>query len=526
MDPATRLLSPVTEGGDPIGNFGEGFCLYDSPAGDVYAFTITIAGLVRQFELTDTDIDGLLEAAPVRSFQVGSEAEGCQVDDVTGALYVSEEDHTLWRYSAAPAGGSTRTAVDGLVADGGHLANDIEGITLVDQGAGAGYLIVSAQNVADPNASYFNLYRRGAGNAFVAAFRITNGTGSDDCDRTDGIAASAASLGTSFPEGIFVCQDNNNDAPGSTGNQNLKLVRLEKILALDGAPPPPPPPSSIGLVGQATSNTQGTAFSARVPTGVEAGDALLLFASQGNVATLTGPGAGWTQAGKVTDGLHTTTAWRRVATASDAGSTVRLTSDVTVKAALTLAAYEGTDATNPIASITGVPEPGTTAGHTTPTVPNTLDGALRVSYWSDRNSATTSWAAPAGEKVRATTLGSGGGRVDTLLTDPGTAQTAGSPASTGGLTATADATAGTATSWTILLRPGTAPPPPENLPPTARFTFDCTGQTCSFDGSTSSDEDSVTGWTWDFGDGTTGTGSTTEHTYTASGLHDVALTVT
>ena len=76
-------------------------------------------------------------------------------------------------------------------------------------------------------------------------------------------------------------------------------------------------------------------------------------------------------------------------------------------------------------SITGGGEPGSTASHTTPLVPNTTDGAWRVSYWSDKNSATTGWTAPGGETVRATTTGSGSGRVGALLTDNPSGLTAG-----------------------------------------------------------------------------------------------------
>jgi hypothetical protein len=86
-------------------------------------------------------------------------------------------------------------------------------------------------------------------------------------------------------------------------------------------------------------------------------------------------------------------------------------------------------------------------------VSNPVTGAWRVSYWSDKNSATTSWNAPAGENNRATTAGSGGGRVSSLLTDPGAPLTAGTPASTGGLTAVANASTDKATALTLLLRP-------------------------------------------------------------------------
>ena len=51
----------------------------------------------------------------------------------------------------------------------------------------------------------------------------------------------------------------------------------------------------------------------------------------------------------MTDG-EITTVWRKVAVAGDAGSTVRLASGTTyLKVALTLAAYRGTDTTNPVA---------------------------------------------------------------------------------------------------------------------------------------------------------------------------------
>ena len=507
VNPTTLLLASTTEGGDPIGSNGEGFCMYESPTTDkVYAFSITIAGVVNQFELLDADADGLLESDPVRQFNVGSEAEGCVADDDTGALYISEENRALWRYSAEPGGGTTREAVDVLSSAGGHLINDVEGVTIVDEPGGAGYVIVSVQNAPNPNASYFSVYRRSPGNDFVKTFRVANGTSSDDCDRTDGITASTAALGPDYPDGVFICQDNNNDLPGTSGNQDLKLVGLEK-LNLDGGgeePPPPPDPSSIAYVAQATSNTNSTAPTVRVPTAVGADDVMLLFASQASTTALTGPGTGWAQVGRVVDTGHATTVWRRVATGSDPGSTVRLATSggVLTKVALTLAAYRGVDPENPLVSITGAAEAGSSTAHTTPVVSNTTSGSWRLSYWSDKNSATTRWTEPAGEEVRATTIGSGGGRIGTLLTDPEVGLTASTPPTTGGLTATANAGASSATMWTVLLRPA-GEPPAVNTPPVARFTSGCAGLVCSFDASTSSDlEDSIQSYEWDFGDGT------------------------
>jgi PKD repeat protein len=66
-----------------------------------------------------------------------------------------------------------------------------------------------------------------------------------------------------------------------------------------------------------------------------------------------------------------------------------------------------------------------------------------------------------------------------------------------------------------------------NQAPAAEVATSCTGLTCSFDGSASSDPDgNVSAWAWDFGDGTTGTGETASHTYSEAGDYAVKLTVT
>ena len=66
-----------------------------------------------------------------------------------------------------------------------------------------------------------------------------------------------------------------------------------------------------------------------------------------------------------------------------------------------------------------------------------------------------------------------------------------------------------------------------NVPPTAAFSSTTAGLTASFDASTSSDSDgTVATYAWVFGDGTTGSGATTSHLYTAGGTFPVTLTVT
>ena len=232
VNPATRMLTSVTDGTGLLNvGGGEGLCAYDSPTtGQVYVFVITRPGRVRQYVLTDPDNDGLVTASLVREFSMGSESEGCVVDDANQALYISQEDVALWRYGAEPSSGTTRTSIDDI-GPTGHLVSDIEGSTLATVGSG-GYLIVSAQYVAKPKLSYFVVYDR-VTNAYVGAFRVGNGTVTDGCERTDGVAAYAGDLGPTFPHGMFVCQDNFNSAPG-VGNQDFKLVNFDKVLAAIG----------------------------------------------------------------------------------------------------------------------------------------------------------------------------------------------------------------------------------------------------------------------------------------------------
>jgi len=83
---------------------------------------------------------------------------------------------------------------------------------------------------------------------------------------------------------------------------------------------------------------------------------------------------------------------------------------------------------------------------------------------------------------------------------------------------------------TSVFDPATVPGsggPPGNQPPTASFTSSCSGLSCSFNASGSSDSDgSIVSYAWTFGDGTTGSGVTPSKTYASGGTYTVTLTVT
>jgi prepilin-type N-terminal cleavage/methylation domain-containing protein len=65
-----------------------------------------------------------------------------------------------------------------------------------------------------------------------------------------------------------------------------------------------------------------------------------------------------------------------------------------------------------------------------------------------------------------------------------------------------------------------------NRPPNAIFTHSCSGTQCTFNASSSYDEDGeIVQYSWDFGDGQLGTGVTVTHTYVAALNYLVTLTV-
>lgn len=69
---------------------------------------------------------------------------------------------------------------------------------------------------------------------------------------------------------------------------------------------------------------------------------------------------------------------------------------------------------------------------------------------------------------------------------------------------------------------------PSGIAPTAKFTSSCSNVTCSFDGSgsTAASGATISSYSWSYGDGATGTGTTASRTYAKPGTYTVKLTVT
>jgi len=213
LDPATAKLAAL---GKVDGGPGEayGICLGRDDAG-VSAFIVLKDGTVNQVLI---DASG---AAPtgriVRTMKLGTQSEGCAVDDRTHRLYVAEEDVGLWRFDALASGATTPVKI--ASADGKQIVADAEGVAIAPVGATGGYVIVSSQG--DNAYSVYTL----ADERYVGRFRIVDGPKIGGSEETDGIELMLGDFGPTYPEGLFIAQDGHNAAAA----QNFKLVSWKAI---------------------------------------------------------------------------------------------------------------------------------------------------------------------------------------------------------------------------------------------------------------------------------------------------------
>jgi PKD repeat protein len=207
--------------------------------------------------------------------------------------------------------------------------------------------------------------------------------------------------------------------------------------------------TNIDFVGTDVYNANTKSATVTVPPAVQAGDGLLLTLTVNDATFTVTPPAGWQQVGTQTNGTAVSTVWQRVAATGDAGTPVSVGISDFAKANLRVLVYRGTSRSAPVETATKAADPANTTSHTSPTATVTAARSWVVSYWSDKSSTTGAWTAPSGLTSRGVSLGTGGGRVTSLVADSnGTVPTG----SYGGLTATTDAASRSLT-WTIVLAP-------------------------------------------------------------------------
>jgi PKD repeat protein len=304
------------------------------------------------------------------------------------------------------------------------------------------------------------------------------------------------------------------------------LVLTSLIMTLGASVLTATPAAAADVISfRASAQSAATQIQHRVtiPATVRETDSLLLFVTSNRVPSVAATPAGWTRVGSRLASTDTETIlYSKVAAANDAGRSQAVDFTATTKATLTLLAYDGA-AADPIATFASAAETVNRATHTTPGSNVSTAGSWVVSYWADKSSATTGWTLPAGQTQRSMSVGIGDGRITSVASDQN------APAPIGASpprTATASASSAKATMWTVVLVPD--PDSDPNVAPVASFTASCPQLTCTLDASASTDTapGTVASYAWNFGDGSTGTGVTTTHTYDSAGPRTITLTVT
>jgi PKD repeat protein len=305
-----------------------------------------------------------------------------------------------------------------------------------------------------------------------------------------------------------------NDGATNTETKHVVVGQVTPVPTFKGATAS----CSTGTVACGKSVTT----SAPVPTQTASGDALLMFVSWANTADTVSVPASWHLLAKDVSSPLESDVFYKAATAGDISSTVPVTFSAAVKNSVTIADYSGAN----VSSIESFAKSAdsTTASHTTPTAPVTVDGSLAVSYWTDRSGTTTGWSLPAGVQADATKIDTGTTFVTSAL-GHSTSLINSSAGTYGGKTATTNAASGKGAEWTILLAPSGST---ANQSPTAAFSSNCGGLSCAFTSTGTNDPDgSISSYSWNFGDTTAlGTTANPSHTYASAGTYHVTLTVT
>ncbi len=255
VDPASRQLSDITDPNSPLLFTPEGeesdeettaygIALYRDPAsGTFYAFANRReTGDIAQFELTDTG-NGSIGWNEIRTMSVpppeggeleDAQTEGMVVDPELGFLYVGQENGGIWKFAAAPDGGSEGTLIHAVAPASDYLAADVEGLTIYYGPDEEGYLLASSQGD-----NTFAVFSRTGNNDYIGSFQIGAAGDIDGVQECDGAMVLNIPLGEQFPNGLLVVQDGHNvplfpvedDGEIENANTNFKFVPWENVAA-------------------------------------------------------------------------------------------------------------------------------------------------------------------------------------------------------------------------------------------------------------------------------------------------------
>lgn len=390
-------------------------------------------GVLDDAFMTVLDDTPIPNGAPVASFTSSCVDLTCAFD-ASGSL-----DDGAITYSWDFGDGSGETGA-GPVHTFSALGDQVVSLTVTDR-SGLVNTIVQTVSLAEntPPVAAFDATCVDLGCTFDAAASTDDGAIAYSWSFGDGATASTVAPTYSF---------------GGAGDQQVTLTVTDVQGLSDSVTntvTTVQPVPKVTFVGQASASASTATQTVRVPSGVRAGDLLLMFLSNANNPTVKAPTGvtGWVQVDTLTASKGATRVWRKVATAGDAGAQVKIGLSAATKANITIVAYRGTSATKPVASFSRSLLTTSSATRTTPLVTVGVPSVV-VSYWMHHDSTTTALVPPAGVVVRASGTQSGTGHVSVLTADSGASVAAGSY---GGLTAKAAVASGLGTAWTIVLAP-------------------------------------------------------------------------
>jgi len=232
IDAATRQLSFISnvDVGVGMGPDLYGICMYRVAKTGKFIITISDKqGDIEQIELISSG--ATVSGLSIRVFNVLGDiggdyiTEGLVADEDYGFIYVCPENMGIYKFEAESTDTSPTMTVVDLIEAGGHLPDDdVEGLTMYKTSDWDGYLMVSVQGTSE-----FVMYERKGDNDYVGTFEIVANAaaGIDKVSFTDGIDVISSGMGSLFPNGFFVAQDDYNTP--TPDYQNYKLVPWEDI---------------------------------------------------------------------------------------------------------------------------------------------------------------------------------------------------------------------------------------------------------------------------------------------------------
>ena len=362
-------------------------------------------------------------------------ATGTQLPDITGAFYSGGDLY----YATRADGNLTKVAFSGGTVSGSPTVVSGPAVDGVDWRARALFLGPRIAANEPPTAAAAVTCSGLSCTASAAGSGDSDGSISSyawawgDGETSTGATASHTyAAGGSYPVTLTVTD---NDGATATATKSVTVTA------------PPPVTNPIAFRATAGNQVNATSGTVTVPASVQAGDRMVLVMTSNSSTVTYGDPAGWTLVDSATTTGVSTRVYSKAATVADAGSAVTVTAGGVNKMDLRLAAYANAGG---VAAHAMALDTTAQTSHTTPTVTVTGSGAWVLSYWADKSSSTTAWTAPAGQTVRGTTIGTGTGRVTSLLTDGNGPAPAGTA---GGLSASTDVAGTKATMSTIVLAP-------------------------------------------------------------------------